>query len=241
MIDLYVYKHIEGVPLDPFSARVEAFISASQAPHQTIEVDDYLETLDGNIPVIRDNQIPISGFKLILSMLEDKMGFVFDSHLDEKDKAIHFAFDKLLTDRFYTLVLAALWLNNDNVQVLSHLLYKDIPPPLPALKIKQIQKRIKAKLLGLGLAVNDTDILAAETKEVLAKLSNYLGEHQWFGGLFLSTLDLTAMAFLSPLTIEGLKGDVVSNLHNNQTLKSYLARITPLFFSKSAALDLTEE
>ncbi len=232
MIDLYAYKSFNGLPFESLSMRLEAFLNASQIPFQVIEDTDYIKALERQLPSIRDNQIQVVGDQLIIDYLQKKMDFEFDNHLDEKTKAIHFAFDNLLTEHFYPILLASLWFEEANVAALKNMFFKDIPPPIANLKIKKIQKHIKQSFVSKGHRQLELKNLYRQGVQSIYHLNTYLDERQWFGGLFLSKLDLTVVSFLRPLVMSQFSSPLIDALKTYPRLETYLVRATHLLFSE---------
>jgi glutathione S-transferase len=227
MIDLYVFTAKPGLPYDPLSIYLESFLNASQIPFQTYHSDDFSSKL--HLPYIRENHVNISETGFIINYLEEKVEFDFDGHLDELMKATHFAFEQLLLTQFSDLLAMAFWLDDHNVNQIKSILNKETPPPLVALKIRKIQKAISQRLNLRADWQLEFKHRLIQGKKTLSHLSELLSERQWFGGLYLSKLDLIVYACLKSLLLDDFKGELHDALKTHPNLIYHNKRVSLLF------------
>lgn len=231
MLDLYVFTAKQGLPYDPLSIYLESFLNASQIPFRTYPSDDF--SAKSQLPYIRENHVNISDTGFIINYLEEKAEFDFDGHLDEQMKATYFAFEQLLLTQFVDLLDMAFWLDDNNARQIKAILNKETPPPLVALKVKKIQKAISQRVnLTIEWQIEFKHRLN-QGKKTLSYLSELLSERQWFGGLYLSKLDLVAHACLKSLLLDDFKGELHDALKTHPNLIYHNKRVS-LLFSESA-------
>ncbi|MCY4044789.1 MAG: glutathione S-transferase family protein [Cellvibrionales bacterium] len=233
MIDLYVFTPKSGLPFDPHSVYLESFLNASQLSFQTYHSNDF--SAKAQFPYFRENHINLTETGFIINYFEEKLEFDFDGHLDESMKATHFAYEQLLLSAFVDCLDHVFWLDEANVSVIKSLLSKDTPPPLVALKIKKIQKSIDQRLSHRMASEVAYKRQLTEAKKTMAYLSQLLGERRWFGGLYLSKLDLVVYACLKSLLLDNFTSGLHEAFKQTPNLIYHNKRISALFAQVAVA------
>ena len=210
--------------------KVEAFLIIANIPYQVIIEDNAANAPKGKLPFIRDNGITISDSELIIDYLESKLDFQVDGHLNEHDKALHHAAIRMLDEHLYWAILYSRWIDDDNFLVMKAELYRDTPPPLSGIKANKRRKYVQTQIETQGLGKHRSEEIYQKAEKDLIVLSKILADHQWFGGDFVSKLDLAASAYLSQIMIEDLNSPLAKIIKRLGNLDAYAVRSKRILF-----------
>lgn len=210
--------------------KVEAFLKIAEIPYQIIIEDNPSNAPKGKLPFIRDNGITISDSELIFDYLESKLDFKVDGHLSEHDKVLHHATIRMLDEHLYWALLYSRWIDAHNFNVMKAEIFSDTPPPLNGIKANKRRKQVQVQLEAHGLGKHSSEEIYQKAKKDLVVLSKILGDHQWFGGDFISKLDLAATAYLSQIMIEKLNSPLAEMLKQLGNLETYVVRSKRILF-----------
>jgi glutathione S-transferase len=231
MIDLYQHTPRFNLPnLCPFCMKVEAFLRIAELPFQIIDEDDLDKTPDGHLPYIRDNGVVISDAELIIDYLESRLGFHVDGHLDSQKAAIHHAFVRMLEGHLHWALLYSRYLEDHNWETLQRRIFAEVPPPISTFQANRMRKELRDQLHHHGMGKLNRDDVYKKGGKDLAALAVLLGDHPWFGGDYVSRLDLTATAYLANILVPELPSPLADKVREYSNLASYAARSLRLLY-----------
>lgn len=239
MIDLYQFPPAFNVPnLSPFCMKVEGFLRIADIPFQIITASDSKNAPKGKLPFIRDNGVNIGDSELIMDYLESKLDFKVDGHLDSHQKATHHAFIRTLDEHLYWTLLYSRWIEPHNFEVMRNQLFGHIPPPVSTVMAAKTRSSIRKQLDAQGMGRHNREEIYKKASKDIAQLSALLGDHKWFGGDYVSKLDLTAVAYLANILIPELNSPLAEAVKKHGNLETYYVRAARMIFpapSKKAA------
>ena len=236
MIDLYQFTPAFGhANLSPHCMKVEAFLRLSELPFQIINEDNPANGPKNKLPFIRDNGLVIGDSELIMIYLESKYGFTMDGHLDNINRAHHLAYSRMLDEHLYWAMVYSRWIDDRNWPEMKKQLFGNIPPPISSVLAWHVRRGIKKQLHEQGMGRHSRDEIYDMAKQDINQLAIYLGGKQWFGGSYVSKLDLSAVAYLSNLLIDELDSPLADCLRSHENLVSYSERSYPILFPNPIA------
>jgi hypothetical protein len=236
MIDLYQFSPAFDVPsLSPFCMKLEAFLQVTNIPFQIIHENDPRKGPKGKLPFIRDNGVIIGDTELIIDYLESKLNFCVDGHLDTRTAATHHAFTRMLEEHLYWVLMYSRWIDDKNWPTLRNELFYDIPPPISTLQAGKLRKRIREQLEAQGIGRHSREDIYTKGCKDLEQLSELLGDNKWFGGNYVSKLDLTAIGYLCNMLIPELHSPLADCIKNCGNLEVYAVRAKRILFPNPIA------
>lgn len=232
MIDLYQFPRAFGIAnLSPFCMKVEAFLRIADLPFRIVEISDLRTAPKAKLPFIRDNGILISDSEFIIDYVETKWEFQVDGHLDSYQRAIHHALSRTLEEHLYWALLYSRYFEESNWQLLKEHLFGEIPPPVSTLKAQRLRNAIKKQLQHHGLGRHSAAELYRKADKDIEALASLLGNRSWFGGDYISKLDLSAVAFLSNALIDVMPSPLATSVQRFDNLVAYRQRVEQAIFA----------
>lgn len=210
--------------------KLEGFLRIANIPYQVIEISDPNKGPKGKLPYINDNGVIIGDSELIMDYLESKLDFNVDGHLGSQQKAMQHAFIRTLDEHLYWALVYSRWADESNWKTFKRYLFADIPPPISTLIAKKVRKQILNQLHQQGIGRHSCEDIYKKAIKDIEQLSQLLGDHQWFGGDYVSKLDLTALSYLSNMMIDELPSPLADTVNKIDNLRTYKERALAIIF-----------
>lgn len=210
--------------------KLEAFLRIADIPYQNCYLDNTEGSPTGRLPFIRDNGITVADSELVMDYLESKLKFKVDGHLSQQQSICHHGFHRVIDEHLYWALQYSRYLEPDNFKTLSQALYHDVPPPFSTIKANKAKKQVQQQLQAQGLGRLSADDIYLKAEKDLQQLSLLLADRDWFGGDFVSKLDLSALAFFSHIVIEELPSPLQQSLQQFENLVAFQARAKQVIF-----------
>ncbi|NRB37805.1 MAG: glutathione S-transferase family protein [Pseudomonadales bacterium] len=236
MIDLYQFTPAFGhANISPPCMKVEAFLRLSELPFQIINEDNPAKGPKSKLPFIRDNGLVIGDSELIMDYLESKYDFSMDGHLDTINRAHHQAYSRMLDDHLYWALVYSRWMDEKNWPVFKKQIFGAMPPPISHLAAWFVKKGVKKQLHEQGTGRHSRDEIYDMAKKDINQLAVYLDGKQWFGGSYVSKLDISAVAYLSNILLPELDSPMADCIRQHDNLLEYSERNYSIFFPEPIA------
>src|SRR5262245_34806888 len=114
MITLYVFGPRFGLPdPSPFVTKAELLLKMAGLPYRT-DANGFSKAPKGKLPYIDDDGERVADSTFIRLHLERKHGIDFDRGLSGGERAIAWAFEKMVEDNLYWAVLESRWMDDAN-------------------------------------------------------------------------------------------------------------------------------
>lgn len=232
MIDLYQFPSAFGIAnISPFCMKVEGFLRIAEIPYQVVTISDARQAPKGKLPFIRDNGVAIADSELIMDYLESKYDFQVDGHLDSLQAASQHAFIRMLDEHVYWALIYSRWMEEHNWQTLKQHLFGHIPPPVSTALAAKTKFSIRQQLHQQGLGRHNREEVYRKAEKDLQALSVLLGDRKWFGGNYMSKLDLTAIAYLANILIDKMPSPLSDAVKKLGNLETYFVRVNRIVFA----------
>ncbi len=229
MIELYSFPKPDNPNLfnaSPFCAKTEAYLKYNN-------IDFRYKAFNGNpakfpkgkLPVIKHDNKTVCDSWFIEEYLNKTFNIDLDKHLNETDQGISFAYRKMFDEYLYWAILNERWMVDENFTQLKKSFFAHVPGVLRSFITNIVRKGQEKRLNGHGMGNHDTDEihrLGARCVDAFAKL---LGDRQFAFGDQVSSLDITAWAYLSNIKYLDLNPRLQAALNEHANLESYIQRM----------------
>src|SRR5579862_3366741 len=112
MIYLHQYPAIWGLPsLSPFCVKVESYLRMANLAYEIVVETNPRKGPKGKMPVIRDGNHIIADSSFIIDYLDKTYTVGLDKKLNNKEKALSYAVQKMIEDHLYYVLLYSRWID----------------------------------------------------------------------------------------------------------------------------------
>jgi glutathione S-transferase len=130
MITLYSFGPAFGLPdPSPFVTKAEVLLKMAGLPYKT-DTGGFNKAPKGKLPYIIDDGDTIADSTFIRWHLEQKYHIDLDRGLDAEQRAIAWAFEKMLEDQLYWAVVHERWMDDANFDKGPRTFFRKIPAPM---------------------------------------------------------------------------------------------------------------
>jgi glutathione S-transferase len=232
MITLYHFGPALGLAdASPFCLKVHLYLRAAGLEFETRTGYQHLRNAPkGKLPYIDDGGTRVADSEFIISHLKAKYGDPLDGGLGAEQRAVAHAFTKMLDENLYWCMVYSRWLDPATWPAVRSTFFGGMPAPLRLFVPSLAQRRVKKTLYGQGLGRHNPEEILEITRRDLAALSAYLGAREYFLGERITTLDVTAWAFLAGLIIPDLDSELTSLARSFGNLARFVERIRTRYY-----------
>lgn len=197
MITLYVSGPNFGLPDgSPFVSKLEILLKMAGLPYKTATAN-FVKAPKGKIPYIDIDGQQMGDSTLIRWYLEKTKGVDFDPGLNEAEKAVAWAFEKMCENHLYWAIVHARWMDNDNFDRGPRALFKAVPRPVKPLVLAMVKRQVRRDLRGQGLGRHAlAEVEALGTRDIDA-IAAFLGDKEWLMGATPCGADATVWSFVA--------------------------------------------
>lgn len=231
MITLYSFGPGFGLPdPSPFVTKTEVLLKMAKLPYRA-DTSGFKKAPKGKLPYVDDDGgETIADSTFIRWHLEKKYKIDFDRGLSPEQRAIAWAFEKMLEEHLYWAVVHARWMDDANFAKGPATFFRAIPAPVRPFLVSIIRRRLRQTLHGQGIGRHSHDeIVALGTRSVDAT-ADYLGTKPFMMGAEPTGLDATAFAFVAGVLCPLFDTPLRSAAERHENLKQYVERMTARFY-----------
>ena len=230
MITLYNFGPAFGLPdPSPFVMKAEVLLKMAERPYRT-DTGGFRKAPKGKLPYIADDGALIADSTFIRWHIENKYGVDFDRGLTAQERAVAWAFEKLMEDNMYWTVLAERWFDDDNFRRGPANFFKTVPAPVRPLVIAMIRRQVRGSARGHGMGRHTRAEIQALGKRSIDALAAQLGDAPFFMGAQPTGVDATAFAFIAGTLCPTFDTPLHSAAERHGSLKRYVGRMTKRFY-----------
>jgi glutathione S-transferase len=230
MITLYGFGPAFGLPdPSPFVTKAELLLKMAGLPYTT-DTGGFRKAPKGKLPYIVDDGEAVGDSTFIRWHLEKKYHIDFDRGLSAEQRAIAWAFEKMLEDHLYWAVVKDRWLNDANFNKGPRNFFRAVPAPIRPLVTAMVRRQVRQRLHGQGMGRHsDEEITALATRSVDAT-ADFLGTKPYMMGDAPTGLDATAFAFVAGTLCPVFETPIRLAAERHDNLKSYVGRMMARFY-----------
>ncbi len=236
MITLYSFGPAWGLPdPSPFVMKAEVLLKMSGLPYRA-DTSGFKKAPKGKQPYIVDDGETIADSTFIRWHLEKKYNIDFDPGLDPEQRAISWAFEKMLEDNLYWVIVHDRWMDDANFDKGPRRFFRSLPAPVRSFVAGMVRRQIRRTLHGQGMGRHSREEITALATRSINATADFLGAKPYMMGPEPTGLDATAFAFIAnalcPVFETPLR--VVAERHDN--LKRYVERMMARFYPPQGAV-----
>ena len=230
MLTVHKFGPAWGTPdVSPFVVKLETYLRLAGIPYQT-KVADPRKAPKRKIPYVVDDGVVLGDTRFIIEHLETKRGVSLDARLTPKDRAIATAFQSMLEEHLYFVVLYERWQLEANwaryVPTMRQLLGgMGVPGPMTGIVAGLARKGVLKALQGQGTGRHSPPEVGRIGERIVGALAEQIGDGPFFFGAEPATIDATAYAFALGLLEAPFEGPARDAAVRKDNLKAYVARV----------------
>lgn len=229
-ITLHVFGPAFGLPdPSPFVTKAEMLLKLSQLPFETRR-GDVRKAPKGKLPFIEDDGERIADSTLIRWHLEKKHGIDFDRALTREQRAVAWAFEKMLEDHLYWAAVHARWVDNANFAKGPARFFAALPALIRPAVVFAIRRSVAKRLEAHGMGRHGRAEIEALGIRSIDAMADYLGDKPYFMGPEPAGIDATVFAFAAGILCPHFETPLRTAAERRHNLRSYVGRMTARFY-----------
>jgi glutathione S-transferase len=233
VITLYNFGPGFGLPdPSPFVMKVETLLKMSGLPYQ-VDRKGFSKAPKGKLPYISDDGERVADSTFIRWHLERKHKIDFDRGLDQTQRAVAWAFEKMAEDNLYWAILDARWMDDANFDKGPRGFFAAVPAPIRPLIVTMVRRKVRQALHAHGMGRHlPAEITTLATHSIDA-IAAYLGDKSFFMGTEPVGADATIFAFVAGVLCPAFTTPIRSAAERHENLKRYVGRMTACFYPEA--------
>jgi glutathione S-transferase len=231
VITLYKFGPFLGTPdSSPFVIKAMLLLRLAGVPFREAQGNPF-KAPQRLLPYIDDDGVKVADSTLIRFHLEKKYDVDFDGGLDEQQRAVAWAVERMCEDHLYFGMLEMRWLDADNFRVgLGRHMFDPIPAAVRPI-VKSVLRRMNAKRLhGHGIGRHPRQQIAELAIRDVETLAAILGSKLFLMGDKPCAADAVVFGIVTSILTPSLKSPIRAAMERRANLVSYRDRITNQYF-----------
>lgn len=230
MITLFTFGPMFGLPEpSPFVMKAETLLKMAPLPYR-IDTGGFTKAPKGKLPYIDDGGLVVADSTFIRWHLEKKYGVDFDRGLDAAQKATAWAFEKMIEDNLYWVLVHDRWVDDANFRNGPMRFFDRVPAPIRPLVVPMIRRKVRSALHGQGMGRHSNDEIRALGEKSVNALADFLGDKPFFFGAEPTGVDATVFAFVCGLLCPHFTSPTRTAAEAHDNLRRYVGRMTARFY-----------
>ena len=230
MLTLYTFGPAFGLPdPSPFVVKAEMLLKLAGLPYQT-DSHGFKNAPKGKLPYLKDDGVVIADSTFIRLHIEQKYTFDFDRALNEEQRGIAWAVEKLLEDNLYWAVVHARWVDDENFAKGPSHFFRALPWPMRPLITKMVRRKMANSLHGQGTGRHtraEIELLAAKS---IAAVAAVLGNKPYLMGDQPCGADATAFSFIQSGLCPLFDTSIRTTIESHANLVAYVQRMKQKYY-----------
>lgn len=174
--------------------KLECFLRLAKLDYQVVDLTNPRQGPKGKGPYIEDGEVRMGDSSLIIDYLQEKHSIDLDAGLSPEQRAISAAFQTLIEEHLYWVIVYNRWIDERNWPNVSKLFFGRLPPLLrqtvSAIARSMVHRQLHAQGMGRHTA---EEIYAFGVRDITA-IADYLGDKPFMHGASPSLIDACAFA-----------------------------------------------
>jgi glutathione S-transferase len=230
VITLYTFGPAFGLPdPSPFVMKAEVLLKMAKLAYRT-DTGGFSKAPKGKLPYIDDDGTIVADSTFIRWHIEKKYRIDFDRGLDAPQRATAWAFEKMIEDNLYWVIVRDRWMDDANFRNGPIRFFDRVPAPIRPFVAALIRRKVRGALHGHGLGRHSNDEILALGARSIAAIADFLADKPFFFGAEPTGVDATVFAFVAGTLCPHFssKTRTVAKRHDN--LRRYVGRMTARFY-----------
>ncbi|MGH8580567.1 MAG: glutathione S-transferase family protein [Gammaproteobacteria bacterium] len=234
VIKLYQFPPAFGLPnISPFCMKLECFLRLAKLNYQIVDLTNPRQGPKGKGPYIEDGGVRMGDSSLIIDYLQAKHGIDLDAGLSPEQRAISAAFQSLIEEHLYWVMVYNRWIDERNWPTLRELFFGRLPLLRryagPLIARNMVRRQLSAQGLGRHTA---EEIYAFGVRDIRS-IADYLGDKPFMHGDSPSLIDACAFATVANIVEPPFEGPVKEEAKRQANLVRYSERMRDATFGPS--------
>lgn len=231
MVTLYAFGPAFGLPdPSPFVTKAEVLLKMADLDYTVDTVTRFKKAPKGKLPYLEDDGEIVGDSTFIRWHLEKKYAIDFDRGLDAEQRAIAWAFEKMLEDHLYWTVVHARWLDDANFAKGPRNFFRGVPAPMRPLVLAMVRRQIRRALYGHGMGRHSEDEIVALGTRSIDATATFLADNPFLMGDDPTGVDAAAFAFVSGILCPVFDSPLRDAAERRDNLKRYADRMAERFY-----------
>lgn len=225
MITLHTFGPAFGLPdPSPFVTKTDVLLKMSGLPYRT-DTEGFNKAPKGKLPFIDDDGQHIADSTFIRWHLEKKYGIDFNRGLDAEQRAIAWAFEKMVEDNLYWAIVDIRWSYDENFQRGPLKFFDKVPAFLRPVMVPIIRRQVRKSLWAHGMGRHKPDEIVTLGTRAIEAIADYLGDKRFFMGEEPVGVDATIFAFVAGTLCPVFQTPIRDAAARRDNLKRYVGRM----------------
>lgn len=182
MITLFGSGRNFGLPdASPFVTKAEVLLKMSGLPYR-FEKMSFSRAPKGKIPYIEDDGVLLGDSTLIRLHLEDKYGVVFDDGLTDCERAVSWAFEKMVEEHLYFAIVHARWIDRAEFDKGPRRFFDTVPAVARPIAIVMVRRMVRRQLHEHGMGRHSHEEITRLAIRDLNAIDAFLEGKSWLMG-----------------------------------------------------------
>lgn len=230
MLTLYGFGEAFGLPdASPYVMKAEVQMKMAGLGYLKAE-GDLAQAPKGKLPYIDDAGQVVADSTFIRAYLERAYGFDLDEGLNDRERAVAWAAERMIEDHLGWALGYARWLIPENFERGPAHFFDAAPEPLRTQLQTETLEEVTRAMQAQGIARHSAKEITALAERSIRALSDLLADKPYLMGERPVGVDATALAFLSGLLCPHFDSPVREAALRYPTLTSYTDRMMRIFY-----------
>lgn len=230
MITLYNFGPAFGLPdPSPFVTKVEILLKLAKLDYKT-NSNGFTKAPKGKIPYIEEDGVVISDSTFIRLHIEKKYSIDFDAGLNEAERGIAWAIEKMLENEVYWALMQERWMDDSNFAKGPAIYFKKVPALIRPFIVSSVRSKVKKSLHMHGISRHSATEIQALISRDIAALSAVLGDKLYLMGANPCGADATVFAFLLGMLCKHFTTPLGTVVATHANLVAYRDRLLRQFY-----------
>jgi glutathione S-transferase len=230
MLIVHKFGPAWGIPdVSPFVVKLETYLRLAGIAYET-KLGDPRKPPKKKLPYVVDDGVVLGDTRFIIEHLETKRGISLDARLTPRDRATATAFQSMLEEHLYWVMVYERWLVDANwerfLPTLRQILgAAGIPGPMTGVVAALARKGMLKQLHAQGTGRHSPPEVGRIGERIVSALAEQIGEGPFFFGAEPATIDASAYAFMVSLLEAPFDGPVRDAVARKENIKAYVGRV----------------
>lgn len=234
MLTLHSFGPGFGLPdPSPFCMKAMMLLEMAGLDFQR-EDADLRKAPKGKAPYLVDDGAVIADSTFIRHHLEKKYKFDFDEGLDDAQRGIAWAFEKMCEEHLYWAIVHSRWVRDDNFFAGPVRFFETVPALMRPLVVKLVRRQIRRDLRGQGFGRHSEAEIVELAGYSIASLAALLADKPYLMGDKPCGADASVHATVAGLLCEQFDTPLVRMAANHSNLVDYRDRLMEQYYPEFA-------